>query len=159
MTLRNQVITAFKKFLENDAYLIEINANERSMTHKLAEYLTVEFPNYDIDCEYNRIPEGREKRLMSFRRNIDSSDTDGATVYPDIIIHKRGTNDNFIVIEAKKKNSRDGHRPDNCKCDECKLRCYKEDLNYEHGFFVIFPSLQELEQNDQIELADYILEI
>lgn len=42
-----------KSFYEKERYLLENNANERSLTHKLAEYLNLEFQDFDVDCEYN----------------------------------------------------------------------------------------------------------
>ena len=54
------------------------------------------------------------------------------SVFPDIIIHHRGTDNNFIVIEAKKTTN-------NCEYDEEKLKAYKTDLKYKHAFFIKFP--------------------
>ena len=45
---------ALKVFLEKEDYLLEKDVSERAMTHQLAEYLKVEFPDHNVDCEYNR---------------------------------------------------------------------------------------------------------
>lgn len=42
------------RLLAEDAYLFEADANERSISHRLALYLEEEFPGWNVDCEYNR---------------------------------------------------------------------------------------------------------
>ncbi|RZD14205.1 MAG: hypothetical protein EVJ47_05925 [Candidatus Acidulodesulfobacterium ferriphilum] len=95
--------------------MLKNNLNERSITHKLAEYIQKYFSDYNVDCEYNRMPNKRnnngeaEAKFIPKELNLSvsktrSNDDKGTTVYPDIIIHKRGSNkSNLIVIEAKKK--------------------------------------------------------
>ena len=47
------------RFLAQEGYLLEANVNERSLTHKLAEYLqAVVGPEWSVDCEYNRYGAG-----------------------------------------------------------------------------------------------------
>jgi hypothetical protein len=95
--------------------------NERSLTHKYAEYLQEEFPEWNVDCEYNR--DGHDtKKIISYIRKIDNENA--RTVYPDIIIHHRGTKNNLVVIEAKKDN----FNGDNL--DVQKLEAYNKDLGY-----------------------------
>lgn len=112
--------------LKKEIELLKVNANERSITHKVAEYLQGNFrkDGYDVDCEYNR--DGyRTKKLQLVPRRIDSDEEDGETVFPDIIVHKRGTNDhNLVVIEAKKSTNND--RGNDLK----KLRAFKRELRY-----------------------------
>ena len=128
--IRKHIERAYQMLIKKDKYLLEIDANERSITHRLAIYLELEFPEYDVDCEYNR--DGfSSKRLIGYKKKIDSDDTDGVTVYPDIIIHHRGERDNFIVIEAKKYSSTDDS-------DKEKLNIYKNELLYKHAYFVRF---------------------
>ncbi len=52
--VRGRVEEALKILLKNDDYLMEHDVNERSITHKLAEYLQQMFPGYHVDCEYNK---------------------------------------------------------------------------------------------------------
>ena len=49
-----KIKNAYRKFLKNDFYLLEFDANERSITPRFAIYLEDEFPDYNVDCEYNR---------------------------------------------------------------------------------------------------------
>ena len=48
------MFNSIRLLIKNDFYLLEIGTNERSVAHKLAEYLQQEFPNRHVDCEYNR---------------------------------------------------------------------------------------------------------
>lgn len=150
ITVKEKIIKAYKLLLKNDGYLLENNINERTLTHKLAEYLQLEFPEYNVDCEYNR--NGLEqKKLESLIEDIKSSDDTGKTVYPDIIIHHRKTNNNFIVIEAKKSN--------NIADDIKKLKAYKTDLNYKYAFAVKFWVESDYSKYDSNNLDDLIEEI
>ncbi len=49
-----KIKNGYRKFLKNDSYLLQVDANERSITHRFAIYLEDEFPDYNVDCEYNR---------------------------------------------------------------------------------------------------------
>jgi hypothetical protein len=152
-----KIKNAYLKLLRNDSHLLEVDANERSITHRFAIYLEDEFPNHNVDCEYNR--NGLEtKRLNSLinllKKEICSDDTNGVTVYPDIIIHRRGTNDdNFIVIEAKKTTTSDNGN------DREKLKAYKGNLNYQYTFFVKFPVNKKNEVRELKECEEYIEKI
>lgn len=147
--VRNKLVSAYQQLVSNDADLLKADVNERSITHKLAEYLQNEFPEYDVDCEYNR--NGLDpKRLIAFKRDIKSDDADGTTVFPDIIIHHRGTIDNFVVIEAKKSNNGIGR-------DIEKLKAYKNELGYRFAYLVRFPVGKKLDAFDGI-LADQLIE-
>ncbi len=132
-----KVQSAKAKFLQWDSDLLEINVNERTMTHKLAEYLQQEFVGWNVDCEYNRNindekwlpqpPEGTVGREFW-------QDSDAKTVFPDIIVHQRRTNTNILVIEAKKSSNRDRGA-----WDETKLRAFKNPpYNYLASLFVKF---------------------
>jgi hypothetical protein len=146
-----KIMIAYRKLLKNDSHLLEVDANERSITHRFAIYLEDEFPNYNVDCEYNR--NGLEtKRLNLLKKEICSDDTNGVTVYPDIIIHHRGTKDNFIVIEAKKTTTNNNNN------DKEKLEAYKNDLKYRHAFFVNFPIKEDF-SNFNGNFDNYIQEI
>lgn len=52
--VKQKVITAIRTLYCQDSQLLEVDASERSLTHKLAEHLQHEFPNWHVDCEYNR---------------------------------------------------------------------------------------------------------
>ena len=130
--VRRRLHAAYNTLLEHDRALLELDANERSLTHKLAEHLQVEFPDWNVDCEYNRKGE-LPKRLMGNVENVLTDDTLGKTVFPDIIVHQRRTNDNLLVIEAKKSITMGDSK------DKEKLKAYLGEHNYCFAFAVVFP--------------------
>ena len=74
----------------------------------MAEHLQKLFPDYNVDCEYNRVGNGDPKRLDLLRANdpdcphdCDQCPNNKCVIFPDIIVHHRGTEDNLLVIEAK----------------------------------------------------------
>ena len=148
LNIEEKVKKAFMLFLKNDEYLLHTKVNERALTHHLAIYLADQFPEYNVDCEYNR--NGiNPKKLKQFRKEACSDDTEGTTVYPDIIVHHRGTNDNIIVIEAKKTSNKNQE-------DKKKLKAYKEELHYKYAFFIRFPVGKELKVFTEEKLSEYI---
>lgn len=111
------------ELLARDPTLLEDDVSERSITHKLAEYLQNRIPNLHVDCEYNRnaaLGDGAPKTLHilpSLRQSILSEglqcgglqedDLLAVSTYPDIIVHRRRFNhDNLLVIEVKKRHSK-----------------------------------------------------
>ena len=139
--LENKINKTIKIFYKHDFFLIKKNVNERSMTHKLAEYLQLEFPEYHVDCEYNMMKKesnmnGEDyisKKLDLPKKETDSYDTKATTVYPDIIIHRRGNNkNNLLVIEAKKEKSDENKG----EFDIIKINAYIDELGYKHGIFL-----------------------
>lgn len=124
------VARALSELLGNDHDLLGIDANERSITFRFAMYLQRHFPDWTVDCEYNR--DGTEpKRLGHLELYPDSEDDEAKTVFPDVIVHRRGTRNNYLVLEFKKSTSRVDRQ-----IDLRKLRGYKQQLGYEHALFV-----------------------
>ncbi|MHA7229462.1 hypothetical protein ACVT98_09585 [Vibrio campbellii] len=129
-SVTEKLTRALDKLVRDDAYLLEIDANERSISHRLAVYLESEFTEWHIDCEYNRDIED-PKRLNIDPIRTDSTDTQGKTVFPDIIVHARGQANNLLVIEMKKTSS--GVLDD---FDHAKLAAFRRELGYQHAAFV-----------------------
>ena len=124
------VARALSELLDNDQDLLGVDANERSITFRFALYLQQHFPDLTVDCEYNR--DGIEpKRLGHLELYPDSEDDDAKTVFPDVIVHQRGTRKNHLVLEFKKSTSHVDRQ-----IDLRKLRGYKQQLGYEHALFV-----------------------
>ncbi len=130
-------IKALFVFLKKEQFLLKKGVNERSITHKLAEYLQREFQDYYVDCEYNRMLKDEiyiTKNLKLEIKDTKSTDLKQTTVYPDIIIHKRGNNeDNLLVIEVKKEENNSSK-----KYDIKKLEAFTNQLNYKFGFYIEF---------------------
>jgi hypothetical protein len=91
-----------------------------------------ECPEYHVDCEYNR--DGFDvKRLELSQREATDSDIEAVTVFPDIVIHLRGTNEhNLLVIEIKKASS-----SISSAYDIKKLKAFHHELHYKYAVHVI----------------------
>ena len=149
--VRRLIESAYQKLIEKDGYLLKVDANERSITHRLAIYLEAKFPEYDVDCEYNR--NGIDpKKLNGFKDKVDPDDTNAVTVFPDIIIHRRGKSENIIVIEAKKTSNRDNS-------DKEKLVIYKKELSYKHAYYVKFPIGEDFKNYKYLPFKNFIEEV
>jgi len=89
--LREKIILALDIFFKNDDILLGIGVSERSISHKLAEYLQIQFPEWHVDCEYNR-KERDIKRLEGIKGCDEQKTKD--RIFPDIIVHHRYREDN-----------------------------------------------------------------
>ncbi len=113
--LQERLLQAVTDTYRFDWGLLNIGAGERSLTHKLAEHLQKQFPNWHVDCEYNRRGD-KPKRLGS------------ALVLPDVVIHRRDSPENLLVIEVKKANGV------NDADDMQKLRNFRDDPDYQYRY-------------------------
>jgi len=96
----NKVVTALGEFYAREAYLFEKDLGERTLTHRLAVHIESQFPGWDVDCDYNRLG---ERTLRLPRGTIVSTDVHlGKSVYPDIVVHRRGIPNNLLAIEVRK---------------------------------------------------------
>lgn len=152
--IKKILIESYTLLIQNDHYLLEKDVNERSITHKFAEYIQQFLGDWHVDCEYNRDADDPKSLILKVSCT-PSDDTEAVTVFPDIIIHKRGTNKNFAVIECKKTSSKIS--------DDQKLRAYLREhnkLKYKHAYKVIFPVGNQFPKNpNNIKTKDYIIEI
>lgn len=127
--LEDAVNKAFEMLYTNDKYLLVNDVSERAITHKFGTYLQIllgnkeELCKYDVDCEYNKNID-ELKKTPNFQNGT----------YPDIIIHKRSSNDsNLIIMEFKKKTE------NNIEKDIQKIKDFIDlagDYKYKYGFFV-----------------------
>lgn len=130
---------------EDDQFLLQERIHERTITHKYAEYLQYNLEeviiNSDliVDCEYNREVHDDEKTLPA-PETTPEKELDEDTIFPDIIIHKRGSSDrNILVIEVKKANNSNNRKSDRKRLQ--KLTTDREDgrFGYEYGLFLVMP--------------------
>ncbi len=140
-------------FYEKDQFLLNNDVTERAITHRMGMYLQqILKESFDVDCEYNRMgkkvgsdvyfTEGdyfAKTVCLSGEMVSDESDL-GSRVYPDIIVHKRGTAENILIIEVKVKG-KIGKRERDYK----KLKAYKDNLHYKHAFFIeLYRNLEDV---------------
>ena len=142
------VRSSLKRLIAKDTDLFEADANERSISHRLAIYLEEEFPGWDVDCEYNR--DGHEPKTLELNPEpIQSDDEQGTTVYPGIIVHQRRKTKNHLVIEIKKCNGASLDK------DLRKLRALRKELGYAFALFLRFRTGEpEVEIDDALWSVD-----
>lgn len=123
LEVQQKVQKAIERLLVRDCYLLEMDLNERSISHKLASYLQDEFgEGWHVDCEYNRDHDIKKKLIIGLEPVAPDDDT-ATTVFPDIIVHHRGSADNLLVIEMKKTRNLQRRARD---FDLEKLRAFRQ---------------------------------
>lgn len=145
------------ELLARDPTLLADDVSERSITHKLAEYLQNRIPNLHVDCEYNRnaaLGDGAPKTLhilSSLRQSILSEglqcgglqedDLLAVSTYPDIIVHRRRFNrDNLLVIEVKKRHSKIDRDYDYRKLIGFTETTDFNDYGFKYGVFILLDT-------------------
>ena len=123
MPIGDRLDRAKNAFLLSERQLLELDADERTLTAAFAHYVRAEFPMWRVDCEYNR----RVTRTKKLRwRHPKIADR----VRPDIIVHRRNTQHNLLVIEAKKSTQSKAN-------DRKKLSAFKADPDYQYVHAVL----------------------
>lgn len=140
------------ELFENDLGLLQNDVSERAITHKFAEYLQDRIPNLNVDCEYNRnfeLGERANKRLYFLKANregqikvgLQEDDLLAISTYPDIIVHRRMTNaENLLIIEVKKKNSQVSHDHDHEKLEAFTDTSDRNPYHYKYGVFILLDT-------------------
>ena len=155
--IKEKVIIAIQCFYANDAYLIDKNVHERALTFRLGMYLQILFSSWDVDCEYNKnIETFRNNKLFHTRCEQNGecstcSDRRACSVFPDIIIYKRGTSQNLLIIEAKCNGT-----VSQIAEDKEKLQAYLDEptLHYQYGLFINFQETLEKTLKDLYWFSD-----
>jgi hypothetical protein len=164
--IKTKINESIEHFMDNEKLLLKIDASERSITHKLAEYINDKFPEYDIDCEYNRNcnygksePKRIQKIKEKWKRNMkkdwiqkiiglinkrayESYLFNEVSIYPDIIIHKRTEKKhNLLIIEVKKSNNKYKQKFDDWDKWKVKFLTIRDGnyaYNYSYGLLINF---------------------
>ncbi len=161
--LANAVEGAINFLFEKDAFLLKHNVSERAITHRLALHLTQFFPSYDVDCEYNNdidakngrkyiaflIHEAESLNLINPQEELDE-DFVYRSVFPDIIVHKRGKNgdkNNLLIIEIKKTSSTISEKFDFEKLKKYTSSNNENHLAYAYGLFLQLPVGTEFQKD------------
>lgn len=139
-SVKQQIETALQRVLERDKDLLVDAASERCISHRIAVYLEehYQYPEWNVDVEFNRMGVGRNPKEVEKTKLLPpSKGSDGARVFPDIIVHKRGPNGpNLVAIEVKPV-----HGPkEEIERDRDKLQQYlgNEKLGYSHAVMLLY---------------------
>ena len=115
--LEAAVDAACCQLVKRDRPLFERKVNERSFSHKFAMYLQQKVDawkeGWDVDCEFNRDRKdtggdyAKQLHLIDKINSLSTTvyDEDAKTVFPDVIIHRRGPGNNLLVAEMKKNTA------------------------------------------------------
>lgn len=142
--IKHSVDNAIQQLYTHDFCLLQYDVNERTITHKLAQYLEIEFPGWDVDCEYNRnhdITKTLSTLPDSCNQCVSSKER---SVFPDIIVHKRQTGENLLVIEVKKSTNSEAS-----EYDETKLHGFVREHKYKYALFLILKTRTESKKGDE----------
>jgi hypothetical protein len=102
----NKLVTALKDFYGHEAFILEKDLGERTLTHRLAVHVERQFPGWEVDCDYNRL--GERTLRLPHGTIVSTDDALGKSVYPDIVVHQRDIPNNLLAIEVRKASN---HQP------------------------------------------------
>jgi hypothetical protein len=124
--IQKYVELASKKFIKYDRRLLEISGHEQAAAHRIGCYLKKYFPDWHVDCEYDR--RGTVQKEMPRSGKTDR-------VRLDIIVHQRETKENLLCIETKKR-SRPKKEFEEAKKRLCELTSPNRDYEYKYGLLI-----------------------
>lgn len=123
---------ALRLLFANDAFLLKTNVAERTIAAQLAEYLRPHFPGHRVDVEYNR--HGREPKMLAVPDQYRGGGK--KLIYPDVVIHQRGNDDeNLLVIQIKKETNHDPR-----DYDRAVVEGMKRQFRYRRGLLIDLPA-------------------
>ncbi len=111
----DKVVAALKEFYAREAFLFEHDLGERALTHRLAVQLERQFPDFEVDCDFDRL--GPRTLNLPHGSIVSTDDHLGKSIYPDIVVHQRTVPNNLLAIEVRKASN---HQP--IEHDRHKLR-------------------------------------
>lgn len=100
---KRSIERAVHMLIKKDIYLLEHDLHERTITHYLAIYLAEQFPEWNVDFEYNRDcnkDEGLKNVVKTIEKLVADNYEDHA-VYADIVVHHRGPARNYGPVETR----------------------------------------------------------
>ena len=137
--VERRLAVAKAAFLKLDYGLLQVAAHERSMTARFSRHVQSEFPEWDVDCEYDMNGDVRKELRWPHTENKPK------LVIPDIIVHRQGTPNNLLAIEAKKSGN------DNAS-DRAKLIRFMVDEAYRYRYAALLLFVTGPQHNIEIEL-------
>ena len=115
---------------------------ERAVSAAISAYFNPAFPDYDVNCEYNRMTDEYGMQIPK-RIHRNPNDENPSSVYPDIIVHQQDNGENNLLVVEIKMQWKNGEKDD----DYNKLIGYKKELNYGYALYL------ELGQNGIVEMS------
>jgi len=117
---------ALETLLAQDRHLFEVDAGEQTAAGALAVHVRELFPDYDVDVEFNR-DRDQSKRLAQFVAALRAAGLghrvtgdEPKLIRPDLIVHRRGTDENLLAVELKRVANEEGRLYDRLKLDNMR---------------------------------------
>jgi hypothetical protein len=105
-TALNKVVAALGEFYAREASLLDKDAGERALAHRLAVQIEKQFSGWEVDCEYDRL--GERTLRLPHGSIVSTDDHFAKSVFPDIVVHQRDIPNNLLAIELRKSTN---HQP------------------------------------------------
>lgn len=140
LEIDRRLTVADEIFTRDDIDLLIAGVQERALMFRYALHVDRLFPEWAVDCEYNR--DGTEIKRLQY----------GGTTHriaPDIVVHQRFEKNNLLVIEAKI----DGNMAE-LEVDEKRLLGFHGDTRYLYRFSVMLEFLTRPKRVTHRFLAD-----
>ncbi len=135
-----EILRQMANKLEENGYLQKSRSEPNELNRD-------DFPEQMRDLERqlrdpSRIRRFEELDIVVFLLNLDRETVVEKTIFPDVIVHHRGTNDNHIVLEAKKtiNVNRKARAYDIIKL---MTMTSSHDFHYRRGYFIDLPVLEK----------------
>lgn len=127
--VEERVAVALETLKLNDDFLLEYDAQEETITSKLASYMVPLFPRYHVDVEYSLHGINRKRVVLPPScRSRRIAEGESTLVLPDLVVHTRGHDeDNLLALEIKKTTNHESR-----DCDRAKLAAYRLEFGYKY---------------------------
>src|ERR1700756_75332 len=105
-TALNKLVAALGEFYAHEASLLDKDAGERALAHRLAVHIEKQFSGWEVDCEYDRL--GERTLRLPHGTIVSTDDHFAKSVLPDLVVHPRDIPNNLLAIELRKATN---HQP------------------------------------------------
>lgn len=138
---------------DKEAYIFQNDTSEKNMVFHFSRYFIdmlkdINYNDLSVDCEYNKNALSEHK----YKEIIYNYDKKSHKIYPDLILHKRGSNDsNILAIEFKKHTN---HSRKAIEKDSLKLKALTSEqgeFKYKIGLFITLGKTRE-----RVKIKKYI---
>jgi hypothetical protein len=131
------VLQAVTLLLQKDRVLLLNEAHEQTVTHRLAVYLDPLFPNWNVDCEFNRVGEEQDPKRLA-----------NSNARPDLVVHRRGQSgpeNNLLYCEAKTSiATHEAEARDIAKIEDATKQYPGTQFGYQYGLYLKITTLHEV---------------
>lgn len=155
----SNVKEAVNDLISNEKDVLQRKLFEQNLSHHLAKYLEPLFEKYNVDIEFNGdIDKPNDRKALEIaqsrmiRIGYNSKINNTYNIRPDIIVHRRGDNENnILVVEIKKDISPDNDKEyDLIKLEHLTIDYLKNHYNYRLGVAIILGTGEKTGEVDMI---------